>query len=299
MSTTKTVNIGTFGLGTRNERGDRLEEFSITNNLVVSNTFFQHHPRRLWTWKSPGDGVRNQIDYILISKRWKSSLQNVKTLPGADCGSDHQLLMAKMRIKLKVKKSEAPPARYDVHEIPQKFTVEVRNRFQQLLQTDEEEQTPNELWEDMKAVVVTEAKKHIPKKKRKKQPWISVDTLKLAEERRKAKVEGNSKDWSRLNTAVSKGAKEDMSNFIEEKCKELEKLKQRGDSKKIFQTVKELTGKWTPRMDVINDGEGNTLTETEDIKSRWVEYSTKLFEAKDDQHTYNCGMAEEEPPPLI
>ena len=74
--------------------------------------------------------------------------------------------------------------------------------------------------------------------------------------------------------------------------------KQRGDSKKIFQTVKELTGKWTPRMDVINDGEGNTLTETEDIKSRWVEYSTKLFEAKDDQHTYNCGMAEEEPPPL-
>ena len=95
----------------------------------------------------------------------------------------------------------------------------MRNHFQYLLQTDEEEQTPNELWEDMKEVVVTEAKKHIPKKKRKKQPWISVDTLKLAEERRKAKVEGNSGDWSHLNTAVSKGAKEDKRNFIEEKCR--------------------------------------------------------------------------------
>ena len=63
----------------------------------------QHHPRRLWIWMSLGDGVRNQIDYILIGLRWKSALQNVKTLPGADCGSDHQLLLAKMKLRLKAK----------------------------------------------------------------------------------------------------------------------------------------------------------------------------------------------------
>ena len=105
-SSVKTANIGTFGLGERNERGDRLEEFCITNDLVVGNTLFQHHPRRLWTWMSPGDLTRNQIDYILIGRRWRSSVQNVKTLPSADCGSDHQLLGAKLKLKLKVKQSK-------------------------------------------------------------------------------------------------------------------------------------------------------------------------------------------------
>jgi hypothetical protein len=295
-SGTKTPNIGTFGLGRRNERGDRLEEFCVTNDLVVGNTLFQHHPRRLWTWMSPGDGTRNQLDYILIDKRWKSSLQNVKTLPGADCGSDHQLLVAKMRLKLKAKKSEAPPTRYDVGNIPEQFTVDVRNRFQELLRSGEEEQTPNELWDDMREVVISAAKKHIPKKKRKKQPWITKTTLNLAEERRKAKAEGNRNEWSRLNSAVSKGVSEDKRNFIEKKCDELEAHK--GESKKIFQIVKELTGKHTPRTDVINDEEGNTLTEIEDIKQRWAEYTAKLYETKDHQHTYNCGMAEEEPAPL-
>ena len=78
--------------------GDRLEEFCMTNNLIVGNSMFQHHPRILLTWMRPGDGVRNQIDYILIGLTWKSALQNVKTLPGADCGRDHQLLLAKMKL---------------------------------------------------------------------------------------------------------------------------------------------------------------------------------------------------------
>ena len=73
-SASKTSNIGMFGLGCRNERGDRLEEFCVTNNLVIGNTLFQHHQRRLWTWMSPGDRARNQIDYIMIGRRWRPSL---------------------------------------------------------------------------------------------------------------------------------------------------------------------------------------------------------------------------------
>ena len=66
-----------------------------------SNTFFQQHKRRLYTWTSP-DGLHwNQIDYILCSQRWRSSIQSAKTRLGADCGSDHELLIAKFRLKLK------------------------------------------------------------------------------------------------------------------------------------------------------------------------------------------------------
>ena len=69
-SKVKAKNIGIFGLGTRNERGDKLEEVCMTNNLIVGNLMFQHHPTRLWTWVSPGDGVRNQIDYIRLHIDW-------------------------------------------------------------------------------------------------------------------------------------------------------------------------------------------------------------------------------------
>ncbi|GFO13242.1 craniofacial development protein 2 [Plakobranchus ocellatus] len=57
------------GLGIRNERGEKLIEWCQTNNIIVGNTWFQQPPRRKWTWKSPGDETRNQIDYMMISKK--------------------------------------------------------------------------------------------------------------------------------------------------------------------------------------------------------------------------------------
>ena len=92
---------GKFGLGVQNEPGQMLIQFSQENVLVIANTLFQQHKRRLYTWTSPGGQHQNQIDYILCSQRWRSSIQSAKTRPGADCGSDHELLTAKFRLKLK------------------------------------------------------------------------------------------------------------------------------------------------------------------------------------------------------
>ena len=92
---------GKFGLGIRNEAGQRLIEFWQESALVIANTLFQQHKRRLYTWTSPDGQHRNQIDYILCRQRWRSSIQSTKTRPGADCGSDHELLIAKFRLKLK------------------------------------------------------------------------------------------------------------------------------------------------------------------------------------------------------
>ena len=90
-----------FGLGMRNEAGQRLIEFCQENALVIANTLFQQHKRRLYTWTSPDGQHQNQIVYILCSQRWRSSIQSAKTRPGADCGSVHELLIAKFRLKLK------------------------------------------------------------------------------------------------------------------------------------------------------------------------------------------------------
>ena len=109
---------GKFGLGVQNEAGQRLTEFCQENTLVIANTLFQQYKRRLGTWTSPDGQHRNQMDYILCSQRWRSSIQSAKTRPRANCGSDHELLIAKFRLKLKKVEKATRPFRYDLNQIP-------------------------------------------------------------------------------------------------------------------------------------------------------------------------------------
>ena len=76
---------GKFGLGVQNEAGQRLIDFCQKNALVIANTFFQQHKRRLYTCTSPDGQHQNQIDYILCSQRWRSSIQSAPGLVFADC----------------------------------------------------------------------------------------------------------------------------------------------------------------------------------------------------------------------
>ena len=93
-------------------------EFYQENALVIANTLFQQHKRILYTWTSPDGQHWNQIDYILCSQRWRSSIQSTKTRPGADCGSDHEPLIAKFRLELKKVGKTTRPFRYDLNQIP-------------------------------------------------------------------------------------------------------------------------------------------------------------------------------------
>ena len=123
---------GKFGLGVQNEVWQRLREFCQGNALVLANTFFQQHKRRLYTWTSPDGQYWNRIDYILCSWKWRSYIQSAKTRPGADCGSDHELLIAKFRLKLKKVEKTTRPFRYNLNQIPYDYTVQVTNRFKGL-----------------------------------------------------------------------------------------------------------------------------------------------------------------------
>ena len=120
-----------MALGVQNEADQRLTEFCQENALVIANTIFQQCKRRLYTWTSLDSQHRNQIDYILCIHRWRSSIQS-ETRPGADCGSDHELVIVKFRLKLKKVAKTIRPFRYDLNQIPYDYTVEVRNRFKGL-----------------------------------------------------------------------------------------------------------------------------------------------------------------------
>ena len=114
---------GKFGLRIQNEAGQRLIDLCEENALVIANTPFQQHMDITdgWHW--------NQIDYILCSQRWRSSIHSAKTRPGADCGADHELLMAKFRLKLKKLGKTTRPFRNDLNQIPYNYTMEVTDRF--------------------------------------------------------------------------------------------------------------------------------------------------------------------------
>ena len=90
--------------------------------------------------------TRNKIDYILYSQRWRSSIQSTKTRPGADCGSDDELLIARFRLKLQKVGKTTRPLRYDLNQIPYDYTVEVRNRNKEL---DLIDRVPDELWTEV------------------------------------------------------------------------------------------------------------------------------------------------------
>ena len=100
------------------------------------------------SWTSPDGQHGNQIDYILCSQRWRSSKQTPKTRPRADCGSDHELLIAKFRHKVGKKVGKTTRLfRYDLNQIPYDYTVEVRNRFRG------SDRQPDELWTEVRDIV--------------------------------------------------------------------------------------------------------------------------------------------------
>ena len=130
--------------GTRNESGEQLLTFCEANQLSILNTWFQNPPRRLYTWISPDGHTRNQIDYIMVSKDWQSSYTDCKTRPGADSNTDHNLLIAKLKMKGYRKNNQSnPPIRYALEklhdsEIKETYEIQTQTRFEPLLEVQEE-----------------------------------------------------------------------------------------------------------------------------------------------------------------
>ena len=282
--------MGNYGLGEQNERGELLIDFCQENGLMILNTLFKQHPRRLYTWSSPDGSYRNQIDYILVQKRWRSSFTSAKTYPGADCGSDHQLLVSTMKMKLRRIKKPKKPVRFDITKLDDNYRVEVKNKFQKLMEMDSEESTPDELWQDIKQAALETAEETIPKRKNKRKPWLTEKVFALADQRREVKEKGldseeGRREYRDLSREIQKQIRSDKSEFIRQRCAEVEKNSASNNTKDMFKNIKLLTSKPSTKLNVVKDKDGNVLTEEDEIKTRWKEYCEELYASKDDDDT--------------
>ncbi|XP_008482566.1 craniofacial development protein 2-like [Diaphorina citri] len=163
---------GAFGLGIRNERGDRLIEFCQNEEMVLTNTTFKLPKRRLYTWKSPADGingniVRNQIDYILIRKRFRNSVKSVKTYPGADVSSDHNPVIAEIKIKLKKVKKKTCKNKIDLSRLKDERTrrnlkTNIQNKLENSVRENNVETNDVDTkWKNIQSAILTESKKDL------------------------------------------------------------------------------------------------------------------------------------------
>ena len=204
--------------------------------------------------------VNTEIRLIIFFAAWRSSIQSAKTRAGADCGSDHKLLIAIFTLKLKKVGKTTRPFRYDLNQIPYDYTVEVRNRFKGL---DLIDRVPDELWNEVRDIVQETGIKTIPmEKKCKKAKWLSGEALQLAVKRREAKSKGEKERYKHLNTEFQRIARRDKKAVFSNQCKEIEEKNRMGKTRDLLD----------------KDRNGRDLTEAEDIKKRWQEYTEELYQ---------------------
>ena len=167
------------------------------------------------------------------------------------------------------------PFRYDLNHIPHDYTVEVRNRFKGL---DLIDRVPEELWTEVHNIVQEAVIKTIPKKKKcKKAKWLFEEALQIAEKRRDVKDKGEKERYTCLNAEFQKIARRNKKAFVSEQCKEIEENNRMGKTRDLFKKIRDTKGTFHANMGTIKDRINMDLTEAEDIKKKWQEY-TELYQ---------------------
>ena len=192
------------------------------------------------------------------------------TRPGADCGSDHELLIAKFRYKLKKVGKTTKPFRYELNQILYDYTVEVRNRFKGL---DLIDRAPDELWMEVHDTVQETGSKTIPKKKKcKKAKRLSEEALQIAVKRREVKSKGEKERYTHLNAEFQRTARRDKKAFLSDQCKEIEENNRMGKTGDLIKKIIDTKRIFHAKMGTIKDRNGMDLIEAEDLRKRWQEY---------------------------
>ena len=273
-----------------NENGERWADFCQANELVIGGTLFPHKECHKRTWRSPDGGIVNQIDHLAFSKRWRSSLQDVRAMRGADVGSDHHLLMAKVRLRIaKVRKGDSGRVRFEVSklkdlEVRNAFKLALHNRFEGLQQLmEEEELSVDDEWRQIEQGYVETCEQVLGRAKANRKEWISKETWELIEQRKVAKNTINmartrnqkreaSKRYQELNREVKRRCRRDKRAYVEAEAERAEEAGKRGDARTLYEITRKLSGRIQNTCKPVRNEAGVLLRTAEEEMHRWREH---------------------------
>ncbi|XP_076452167.1 uncharacterized protein LOC143287768 [Babylonia areolata] len=276
--------MGRHGLGEMNGNGERFADFCAMNNLVIGGSTFPHRRVHKATWVSPDLVTENQIDHICMAKRFRRSLQDVRVTRGTDVTSDHHLLVARLKLKLKKNWIEATTKR-------QKFSItllkdsKAREEFrasltkhQVLQELLEEEADIENQWQKVKEIVTSTCQEVVGPKRYQQREWISGDTLRKIQERKQKKAAVNNsrtraakakaqEDFTEANREVKRSARADKRKYIDSLAEEAEEAAARNDMKTLYDT----------RRNYINPADGDLDINCGNPTREEVRKATKLL----------------------
>ena len=203
------------------------------NGQVIMNTWFELHPRNLNTWKSPGDTYWNQTDYITINKWFQNAVLVAKTYPGRDCGSDHNLLLHRLHVKLKKLTSKKAQPRQQLVKLKKdetlwkEYSSKVKNRNSILEKDNDSNSDITSKWKILQEAVVKSAEECIYKKeKHENQKWMKTEILYLMDKGRTVK-QSDVEEYRKLDKEIKLRWNEAKDKWLNDNCEELERLEKK------------------------------------------------------------------------
>ena len=301
--------MGKFGEGVRNENGELLTEFCSFNDLVIGGTIFRHKSIHKATWISPDGRTKNQIDHFTIARKWRRSLLDVKVRRGADAASDHHLLLATMKLKLRAFRDRAdrPHSKYNIlglknKTIAENFLCTIKNRFDVLTYLNDE--SIEKQWDKIKQTWTTACDKTLGKREIQHKKWLSPDTWNLISQRKNLKQHVNktynpqekarlqTQYWE-LNKMVKKSARQDKRNYIQDLAGKAETAAGKRDLKQLYDITRTLSGKNRTISQPVKDKDGKIITKENEQRQRWSEHFKHVLNRPTPNSKPNIPPAEE------
>ena len=275
--------IGPHCVGKINDNGIRLLSFASQNSLVVTNSLFEHKDAHKVSWYSNDKRTVAQLDYVLISKRWVTSVHDTRVMRGADVNSDHHLVICKIQMKLRTSSKPKHKPKPDLsalrsEDCRQTFQVALQNRFARLEPLDTPD--PEALWTDFREGIVAVADTVVPRAKRARPEWLSVESTNLIDKRRAAKLV-NKPEYNRLNRLANRAVRRDRENLWAKTADSMERAMNRGDSRSFYKTLNGAVKGRTSAGGSIRQANGNLCKGPEETLHRWAEHFADLLNCDD------------------
>ena len=276
----------------RNDNGSRLVDFCDRNSFFVASTGFMHRRSHAVTFKSNGGGSSKQIDHVLIGRRFRHIITNVRSRWGTHTDSDHSLVVASIFVKLlrtrRPSGNKSQVASLDLRALSDAATRDsFRTKVDVVMPRSLEGTTDlEEKWAFLKNTLVSAAVETCPRKRKLKDILISEATLSLISLRRGSRGEAR----KRLNKQVRSSFRNDLNRWFGEKANIIQRSFEVGDSKSMYKNIRDITGASQKKSNgIVKDAEGNLVTDRQAILRCWVEHFGRQFAAPPPSH----------PPPLL